>query len=239
MKYAFREPRTNPFIGKNPAIKMAIATFLSFSMLLMSAASSLAQSSSRKTADPTQDKYSQAVREAFSKCRAETSPMTQFFCTCRVLESQCEAPRRLEHGDWNTVEYWPSNNEADREVQFVLFVDYDILGEFAPLDTGLVLTCMGGVFDFNVFLGDNVYFETAPIAMIGNVKIDSEYDVETGSLMLKFKSGRDGFDVISNNDNLYISYIDLEDKEHSFEFDVYGFDEVSKGWETLCFSSES
>jgi len=152
----------------------------------------VAVSAKTNATDPMQDKYSQEVRDAFARCREEKNPMTQSFCNCRVLEQQCETPRRLEHGDWHTVEYWPSDVEAEREVQFVLFMDYDILGEFAPIDTGLVMICMRGQSEVNVFIGA-----------------------------------------------LRVVYNDLEGEHREAEFELLGFNQVSYGWDSLCFSPES
>lgn len=189
--------------------------------------------------DPMEDKHSKAVRAEYAKCRKEKNPMSQFFCSCRVLEKQCEAPRRLEHGDWYTVEFWPSDDEAEREVQFILMMDYDILGDFTPIDKGIVLTCMRGVSDINVFAGEHVNPDVEPVVTIGEVTFKGAFAEEGGAYILGFADNAKVYAALDKGKEMLISYSDMEEKTRNLEFDTFGFDNVSKGWEKLCTSPSS
>jgi len=208
-------------------------------VLILMFFNAVAVSAKTNATDPMQDKYSQEVRDAFAKCREEKNPMTQFFCNCRVLEQQCETPRRLEHGDWYTVEYWPSDDEAEREVQFVLFMDYDTLGEFAPIDTGLVMICMRGQSEVNVFIGENIDPFMAPELSVDDINIRSRFSEELGSVIVNFENAKEAFYTLSEGQTLRVVYDDLEGEHHEAEFELFGFDQVSQGWDSLCFSPES
>lgn len=189
--------------------------------------------------DPMEDKYSQKVREEYAKCRKEKNPMSQFFCTCRVLDKQCEAPRRLEHGYWNTVEYWPSDDEAEREVQFVLLADYDILGDFSPVNKGIVVTCIAGVSNFNIFVGGNVDPDKSPLVMIDTEMHEASFENEDGSWILDFEKSEKAFKALRSSKEMAVNFIDMDNDDKSLEFDTFGFDNVSKGWEKLCMSVSS
>lgn len=184
--------------------------------------------------NPMQDKYSQLIRAEYAKCREEKNPMSQFFCSCRLLEQQCEAPRRPEHGDWNTVEFWPSNDESQREVQFILFMDYDILGDFSPMNKGVVLTCMAGISELTVFVGDNVNPDVRPFVTIHETEVQASFVNEEGAYMLEFGNTPKVYSALETGEEMLISYTDMEDIPRSLEFNTYGFASVSKGWETLC-----
>ncbi len=200
---------------------------------------SLAGSQNLEQPDPMHDQYSQAVRAEYAQCRKEKSPLSQYFCTCRVLEKQCEAPRRLEHGDWYTVEFWPSNDEDEREVQFILMMDYDILGDFAPFDNGIVLTCMAGGSDLNVFMGRDVDPDVEPVVTIGETDFNGSFIREDDAYILEFENNDKVFSVMTGGTKMTISYRDIEEKEREIEFDTFGFDNVSRGWEKLCSSPTS
>jgi len=184
--------------------------------------------------DPMQDEQSREIRDDFAKCREVDNPMSQFFCNCRVLEKQCEAPRHTEHGQWNTVEYWPTENEADREVQFILFMNYDILGGFSPVDTGLVLTCLGGNSDFNIFVGEDVDPDSKPRVEIGDDIFDAGFEHVEGDWIVGFEDNPQIFKALSESDEMGVTYRDLEDNERSLEFATAGFNAVTKGWEPVC-----
>ena len=200
---------------------------------------SLAGPQGHVSPDPMEDKYSKAIRAEFAECRKEKNPMSQYFCTCRVLEKQCEVPRRLEHGDWYTVEFWPTDDEAEREVQFVLMMDYDILGDFAPIDKGIVLTCMRGVSDINVFLGEHVNPDVEPTIIVGETKFKGTFVEEGGAYILGVTDNVKIFAALDKGKEMLISYSDMEENERNLEFDTFGFDNVSKGWEKLCISPSS
>jgi len=186
--------------------------------------------------DPMEDKYSKAIRAEYAKCRKEQNPMSQFFCTCRVLEKQCEVPRRLEHGEWYTVEFWPSDDEAEREVQFILMMDYDILGDFTPIDKGIVLTCMAGVSDINVFVGEHVNPDVPPVVTIEDNTFKGSFAQEGGAYILGFENNAKVYGAIGQSKEMLVTYTDMEENERKLEFDTFGFDNVSKGWEKLCTS---
>lgn len=186
--------------------------------------------------DPMQDKYSQKIRADYAKCRKEKNPMSQFFCTCRVLEKQCEVPRRLEHGDWYTVEFWPSDDEAEREVQFILLMDYDIIGDFAPMDQGIVLTCMSGVSEINIFVGETVNPDVPPLVTTEEERFDASFVKEGGAYILELKDDAKLYGALSKNKDILVSYTDMEDNKQNLEFETFGFETVSKGWEKLCTS---
>jgi len=189
--------------------------------------------------DPMEDKYSKTIRAEFAKCRKENNPMSQFFCSCRVLEKQCEVPRRLEHGDWYTVEFWPSDDVAEREVQFILMMDYDILGDFTPIDKGIVLTCMRGVSDIHVFVGEHVNPDVEPVVLIADEEFKGKFVQEGGAYILEFKNTAKVFSAIGKDTEMLVTYSDMEETERRLEFDTFGFDNVSKGWEKLCSSPTS
>jgi len=189
--------------------------------------------------DPMEDKYSKAIRAEYAKCRTENNPMAQFFCTCRILEKQCDAPRRLEHGDWNTVEYWPSDDKLEREVQFILFADYDILGDFAPINKGIVVTCFAGFSDFNVFIGENVNPDKIPDVMIDSQLHQASFENQDGSWILGFKKSDQAYRALRDSKEMSIIFTDMENDEKTLEFDTFGFDNVSKGWEKLCMDPSS
>jgi|GEM_PF-6945938 len=184
--------------------------------------------------DPMQDKTSLEVRDAFAKCREVENPMSQFFCNCRILEKQCEAPRRAEHGQWNTVEYWPTNNEADREVQFILFMNDDLLSALSPVDTGLVMTCLGGISDLNVFVGQDVDPDTKPLAMIGEETFKGAFKEDNGDWILGFEDNDKIYRALSKGRTMDLTYRNMENAERSLEFTITGFGNVTKGWEPLC-----
>lgn len=189
--------------------------------------------------DPMEDKYSKAVRAEFARCRIEKSPVSQFLCSCRVLEKQCEAPRRLEHGDWYTVEFWPSDDEDEREVQFILLMNYDILGDFAPINKGIVLTCMQGISEINVFVGEDVNPDVSPVITIGKTKFEGSYVKQGSAYILAFADDAKVYSALDDGKEMLIAYIDMEENERELEFDTFGFDNVSKGWESLCTNPSS
>lgn len=189
--------------------------------------------------DPMQDKYSQRIRADYAKCRKETNPMSQFFCTCRVLEKQCKVPRRLEHGDWYTVEFWPSDDESQREVQFILLMDYDIFGDFAPIDQGIVLTCLSGASDINIFIGEAVNPDIKPVVAIQKDRFEASFVQEGGAYILEFENDAKVYSALGQNKDILISYTDMEENKRNLEFETFGFENVSKGWEKLCTSPSS
>jgi len=182
--------------------------------------------------DPMESRYSKTIRAEYTKCREKKDPTTQFFCTCKLLEEQCAAPRRLEHGNWNTVEFWPSNDPSEREVQFILFPDFDFLGDFAPINKGIIMTCMGGVSEVNIFVGDNVDSNVEPEFYIGETAAKARFIKE--DKLFTFDEPEAVYAAFEKGEDVMISYTDLEDIERVLEFDTYGFDHVSKGWEKLC-----
>lgn len=200
---------------------------------------SLAGPQGQASKDPMEDKYSKTIRAEFAQCRRENNPMSQFFCTCRVLNKQCEAPRRLEHGDWYTVEFWPSDDETEREVQFILMMDYDILGDFAPIDKGIVLTCMAGVSEINVFVGEHVNPDVKPVVTIEEKTYSGTFVPEGGAYILAFDDNAKVYAALDKGKEMLVSYKDMEEKVRRLEFDTFGFDNVSKGWEKLCTSPSS
>lgn len=191
------------------------------------------------TPDPMEDKYSKTIRAEYAKCREEKNPMSQYFCTCRVLEKQCEVPRRLEHGNWYTVEFWPSNDEAEREVQFILMMEYDVLGDFTPIDKGIVLTCMTGLSDINIFVGEHVNPDVKPHVTIGTDTFKGSFVQEGEAYILGFENNAKLYGAIGKGSEMLVTYTDMEETERKLEFDTYGFDNVSKGWEKLCTSPTS
>jgi len=193
----------------------------------------------RQTLDPMEDKYSLEIRNEYAQCRKEKNPMAQYFCTCRVLEKQCEAPRRIDHGDWNTVEFWPSDDARDREVQFILFMAYDILGDFSPINKGVVMTCMAGVSEVNVFVGENVDPDITPTVTINDVGYTAAFENEDGSYILGFEETSKIYRALGSGKEMLITYTDMEETERNLTFDTFGFDNVSQGWETLCTSPKT
>lgn len=189
--------------------------------------------------DPMEDAYSQEIRQAYAECRQKGNPIAQFFCNCRVLEKQCEAPRKLEHGDWNTVEYWPSSDPAKREVQFVLMLSYDIIGDLAPADTGIVVTCMAGVSELHAFVGDDISPEDPFTVHIDNKPVSAAFEEIEDNYLISFQNNRAAYNALRKSDRLTVSFISGEGETSELEFDTFGFDQVSKGWDKLCSKIES
>lgn len=209
---------------------LALIGLLVLALSLWIAAS--AQSQDLQTEDPMESRYSQAIRAEYAKCRGMQDATTQFFCTCKLMEEQCESPRGLGHGDWNTVEFWPSNDPAEREVQFVLFSEFDFMGDFAPINKGLIMTCMAGISEINIFVGDNVDPHLDPVFYLGDELAKASYDTE--NKMFTFDDPSSIYAALIRGEDVSITYNDLEDEERVLDFETYGFDNASKGWEKLC-----
>ena len=182
--------------------------------------------------EPMESRYSKAIRAEYAKCREKQDVTTQFFCMCKLLEEQCSAPRRLEHGDWNTVEFWPSDNPNEREVQFILFAEIDFMEGFSPINKGLVMTCIAGISEINIFVGENVDPSTDPVLYVGDDFVKVSFDVE--NKMLAFDDPATISTAFERRADVSITYTDLEDVERVLNFETYGFENVSKGWEKLC-----
>ena len=183
---------------------------------------------------PMEDQYALSIREEYAECRRNNNPMAKFFCNCRILEKQCKGPRKLQHGDWNTVEFWPSDDPAEREVQFILFLSYDILGDLAPLDTGVVMTCVNGISELNAFVGNDIDAESKPVVNIDNVKFEATLDIAGDDHVLGFVDNRKAYKAMRKSHRLTVSFFEIGGTEKNLEFDTLGFDEAAKGWETLC-----
>jgi len=229
----------NILFNKSRFLKTRSLFLTSLSAACLLLAGTQAQAQDRYPADPMQSKYSQEIRKAFAECRAENSPLSQYFCTCRVIEKQCEGPHRLEHGNWNTVEFWPSDNESEREVQFILFLDYEAMDDFAPLESGLVTTCVQGNSEVNLFIGNDVDTEVAPTIWMDHKIISSEMANDDGSLVISFPDENKMFEMLRTGRVLRAEYQDIEGVEKQAEFDLFGFDEVSRGWDKLCTTPDS
>jgi len=206
---------------------------------LLIATALLAVTAYGQGADPMQDKYSKEIRAEYSKCRDLISPISQFFCACRVLEKQCEGPRKLDHGNWNIVEFWPSDEEAEREVQFVLFLEYNLLGSFDVLGSGAVMTCIRGHSEFTVFLGYEVDPTVPAQVRIGDVSYHGVFDQEGGDVILTFEDTAKIYKALEESDVMIVTYTDLEKGRQTTEFDIFGFKAVTQGWEKLCTSPTS
>lgn len=185
-------------------------------------------------ADPMHGDYSESVRKEYAKCRQGENMTSAFFCACELLEAQCTGPRRPEHKGWNTVEFWPSDNEAEREVHFMLFVDYDFLGEFAPLNTAIVFTCMAGTSDLNVFLGQNVEQNIKPIVTTDHAEYQASFEDDDGDAILRFDDMPEAQAALMRGGAMSVSYMDTEENERNLEFNTSGFSHVTQGWESLC-----
>lgn len=199
----------------------------------------LATTLSVAAADPMQDQTSLIIREQFAQCRDMGSEIEQYYCTCSVLEKQCEAPRKLEHGDWNTVEYWPSNDEADREVQFVLFASYDMLGEAIPVNSGMVMTCMAGNSDLKIFVGNDINESVAPVIDIDGQSFEADYYTEDGEYLLGMQNTDTIYDAMKASKRLGVVFQKSDGTDVIAEFQTFGFEAVTLGWQNLCFSESS
>ena len=189
--------------------------------------------------DPMNDKYSMDARAQFAECRALNSPIAEFLCNCRTVEQQCEAARHPQHGAWKTVEYWPSDDEADREVQFLLFMDYDILGGFDVLNTGLVMTCMQGVSDFNVFVGQFIDPESPPFVSIAGEKFEAKFLQHDEQWYVNMPKTKAVYSALQNARFMTVDFTDFEETAVSLEFETEGFTQVTLGWEKVCHGTSS
>ena len=214
--------------------RLAKVARLTFLVALMAGAQSCSQEAQRNNIDPMEDSYSQAVRDEYTKCREESSPFTQFFCACRVLEEQCDAPRRLEHGNWKTVEFWPSKDEAEREVHFVMSIGSDLFGDFDNSTTGLVMTCLKGTSELTAYIEEGIDQNVPPVARFGEELFAAYYKDEGGDLIVNFEDPKAVFERLNYIPVVSISYSDSGGAEHTVEFETYGFDVVTQGWESLC-----
>jgi len=187
--------------------------------------------------DPMESETSQLVRAKFAVCREEKDLALRYLCTCKVLEEQCISPRKLTDGDWKTVEFWPSENPAEREVQFILFADIDALGEFAPINKGLVVTCMAGIAEINIFVGEDVDESDNPVVYLGDKASETSFDREDN--LFTFTNVAEIYGAILMGDTLRLTYSDNEKIERELYFDTFGFDNVSKGWGKLCKETSS
>lgn len=189
---------------------------------------------SQKEDNPMESAYSIEIRKEYEKCRELDSPVAQYLCSCRILEQQCEAPRKDIHGNWNTVEYWPSNDPAEREVQFILFMSYDSLGDFRPNGYGVVYTCMGGESELNVFLGNDVDETVSPLIFIGDEEIEGFIFEDQENYMVEFSDTKKIFNTLANSKEISVTFEDFEGNENFLEFDSAGFVNAAKGWERVC-----
>ena len=113
--------------------------FFSVATIICILVPNLALAQAKSSNGPMEDEYSQTIRAEYAKCRDLNNSLSRFLCSCRVAAMQCDSPRRLEHGDWSTIEYWPSTEESEREVQFILLMKYDLLGDFDSRKRGSYL----------------------------------------------------------------------------------------------------
>jgi len=212
--------------------------FLAFLFLLLAnlafAILANAQTLDMSNENPMESKYSQEIRNEYKACRELESPVAQYLCTCRVLEKQCRVPRKDLHGNWNTVEYWPTEDPADREVQFILLMKYDSLGDFSPDAFGVVYTCMAGEADLHVFLGDDVDQSISPIVFIGDDEVEGEILEDDGRFLIEFFNKTRVFNTLETSKNISVIFEDFDGNENFLEFDSRGFANVSKGWEPVC-----
>ncbi|MEP3655645.1 MAG: hypothetical protein ABJO36_12180 [Litorimonas sp.] len=229
---------TSPKIVKLANNRSKVGALVGLLLLILAiwiTASAQAQISSAEK--PMESKYSKSIRLEFAKCREKKDLVSQYLCNCEVLAKQCEAPRSLEHGDWNTVEFWPSNNPSEREVQFILFAELDLFGDFAPLNKGIVMTCMAGISEINVFVGNNVNPDVDSTFFLGEKSASVAFDLEDN--IFTFEEPSVVYDAFQRGEDVSITYTDTEENERVLEFETYGFDTVSKGWEELCRKASS
>ena len=190
--------------------------------------------------DPMEDKLSQAVRAEYAKCRDLDNPLSRFLCSCRVAAMQCDSPRRLEHRDWSTIEFWPSNDESEREVQFILLMEYDLLGDFDPKNKGIVLTCRKGTAELEIYLGsDLTKTDDMPKVSIGNKSHRPILNEEEGVFFLSFPKTKDVFQILNQEPDIKVNYADKAEAKRKLIFDTYGFSNVTEGWEKLCTPASS
>jgi len=207
---------------------------LAFLFLLLANFLAVLLANAQTEVNPMESRYSQEIREEYRACRELESPVAQYLCTCRVLEKQCQVPRKDVDGNWNTVEFWPSDDPADREVQFILFMSYDTLGDFRPDAFGVVYTCMAGEADLHVFLGDDVDESATPVVSIGDQEVEGEIFEDEDRFLIEFFNATRVFSALKKSEKISVMFEDLEGNENFLEFDSKGFANVSKGWEPVC-----
>ncbi len=208
--------------------------FLAFLFLLLVNLMMVFAANAQTDENPMESQYSQDIRNEYKACRALDSPVAQYLCACRVLEKQCAVPRKDIHGFWNTVEYWPTDDPADREVQFILFMEYDSLGDFRPDAYGVVYSCMAGEADLHIFLGDDVDESISPIVLMGDTELDGEILEDEDHFLIEFFNTTRVFNTLKQSDKITVVFEDLEGNENYLEFNSQGFANASKGWEPVC-----
>jgi len=193
-----------------------------------------AQTANKLEENPMESRYSKEIRAEYKACRELESPVAQYLCTCRVLEKQCRVPRKDLHGNWNTVEYWPTDDPSDREVQFILFMSYDALGDFRPDAYGVIYTCMAGEAALHIFLGNDVDESTAPLVTIGDQEIEGAIIEDEESFLVEFFNTTEVFSALKKSEKISVAFEDFDGNENFLEFDSRRFANVSKGWEPVC-----
>lgn len=217
----------------NSSLRCLVSAHTLIALICLSA-SQFAEAQTQLPEDPMEDKYSQAIRAEYSKCRELTNALSRFLCSCRLLAVQCDAPRKLEHGDWNTIEFWPSKDAKDREVQFILLMNYDILGDFNPLNEGVVLTCREDFTGLDIFLGSDLNPDIKPVVTIGKKTYESDLRKDEDAYILNFKYEEKLFAALKRDLEITVKYSDSSKAKHSIMFDTFGFSQVTNGWEKLC-----
>ena len=174
------------------------------------------------------------IRAAFAECRAKDNEVSRFFCECELLDRQCESARHPTHGEWRTMEYWPSDDVGEREIFLFLAPRTDTLERLDEPQQGLMVHCINGSKTVTALLGGNVKVGSETAISTEDTPWPATLDEHDMNVMLVVDGPTAFTDALARSDTAHVSYADEWGDRVELTFDTGGFNAARAAWDAEC-----